>query len=204
MGATGLLLVGFLLEHLHGNLKLTPLPMIGDAEGREFDAYVELIAGFGVFKYVAEFLLLLLFACHIVIALQLTLENREARARGYTIRNHHGAKTIGSASMHLTGAIVLVYLIKHLLDFRFNSDFHESPAATVAEVLAHPLNALIYIAVSIVIGIHISHGFRSSFQSMGVPRGRWNQALVTAGFGLSLLVTLGFAWIPIYFFFFHN
>lgn len=204
MGATGLLLVLFLVEHLHGNLKLTPIPMLGDAEGAEFDAYVELLEGFGVFKYLAEIGLLLLFACHAFLALRLTLENREARKRGYVVRGDRGAKTIGSASMHVTGALLLAYLVKHLLDFRFKAAFHEAPAATVAETLAKPGHALIYIAVSVVVAVHVSHGFRSAFQSLGVSHPRLDRVLGPAGVALAVLFAAGFAWIPVYFLFFHE
>lgn len=204
MGATGLLLVGFLVEHLHGNLKLTPIPMLGDAEGREFDAYVEMMEGFGIFKYLAEIGLLVLFACHVYLGLRLAMENREARKHGYMVRSDRGAKTIGSASMHITGALVLLYLIKHLIDFRFNPDFHASPAATVADTLSRPAHGLVYIAVSIVIGIHLSHGFRSSFQSLGLSHKRWNPILVVLGIVLSVVFAVGFAWIPAYYLFFRS
>ncbi len=204
LGATGFLLVGFLLEHLHGNLKLTPIPGLGDAEGEKFDTYVEFLKSFGAGLYLAEIGLLLLFVAHIVIALKLAMENREARKQGYVVRSDRGAKTVGSASMHVTGALLLLYLIKHLLDFRFDAGFHESPAAFVAETLSQPVQALIYIAVSVVIGIHLSHGFRSAFQSVGFSHPRWNPLLVVTGRALAAVIALGFAWIPIYFLFFHG
>lgn len=202
MGITGLMLVGFLIEHLIGNLKLTPLPAVGGTDGSEFDAYVDFMTGLGIFKVVGELGILALFVIHVFLAVRITLENREARKNRYVARADNGAKTPASASMFITGALILGYLIKHLLDFRFNDAFHEAPAATVVETLSIPLNAYIYIAVSIVVGIHVSHGFRSAFQSLGASHPQWNPVLVITGKALAALFAIAFAWIPIYILFF--
>lgn len=198
MGATGLLLVGFLVFHLLGNLQLLPVPGLGDGDGTKFDEYVEFLQGLGGLLLLAELGLVALFAVHVVIALKLTLENREARKQGYVVRSDRGAKTVGSASMHVTGALVLLFVIKHLIDFRFSGDFHEDPAAVVYATLSSPLNGLIYVAASLVVGLHVSHGFRSAFQSLGLSHPRWNPLLAGLGVALAVLFTLGFAGIAVY------
>ena len=142
MGVTGLLLVGFAVNHLVGNLKLLPIPFVGDAAGEKFDEYVAFLKSFGGLLYVAEIGLVVLFGAHIWLALKLTMENREARRTGYHVRSDRGAKSVGSASMHVTGALLLAFLIKHMLDFRFDEAFHETPAAIVYAKLAQPANAL--------------------------------------------------------------
>lgn len=204
MGATGLLLVGFLIEHLIGNLKLTPAPGVGGTGGPEFDAYVDFMNGLGIFKVVGELGIAALFVIHVFLAVRITMENREARKQRYFARADKGAKTPASASMFITGALILGYLIKHLLDFRFNAEFHEAPAATVFETLSIPLNAYVYIAVSIIVGVHVSHGFRSAFQSLGASHPQWNPVLEITGKALAALFAIAFAWIPIYIFFFKN
>lgn len=201
MGATGLLLVGFLVEHLIGNLKLTPFPTLGDGSGTQFDDYVDFMNGLGPLKVLGELGLVALFAAHVYLAVRLTMENREARKTSYVVRNNRGAATPASASMFITGALILAYLIKHLIDFRFNAEFHASPAANVGETLSQPLHGLIYIAVSIVVGVHVSHGFRSAFQSLGASHPQWNPLLVVVGKALAVVFALGFAWIPVYFLF---
>jgi succinate dehydrogenase / fumarate reductase cytochrome b subunit len=204
VGITGLLLVAFLVEHLFGNLKLTPIPAVGDSQGVAFEEYVAFMNGLGPLKYAAEIGLLLLFGSHIYLALRLTLENREARKRGYVVRSDRGAKTFGSASMHVTGALLLVYLIKHLLDFRFDPEFHAGPAAAVHAKLSQPFDALIYVAASVLEAIHLSHGFRSGFQSIGISHPRLVPVLQIAGKVLAIALALGFAWIPVYYSFFHS
>jgi succinate dehydrogenase / fumarate reductase cytochrome b subunit len=200
LGATGLLLVGFLLEHLHGNLKLTPY--LGEPAGEAFDDYVAFLLGFGFYTKLAEVGLFALFACHVYLALRVTLENREARRQRYVVRNDRGAKTLGSASMFVTGALILAYLIKHLLDFRFAAEFHDAPYDTVAAKLSQPLHGLVYLAISLVVGLHVSHGFQSAFQSLGLNHPRWTPIVRAAGYGIAALFALGFASIPFYFLFF--
>ncbi len=204
MGATGLLLVAFLIEHLIGNLKLTPAPLVGGTDGSEFDAYVDFMNGLGVFKVLGELGIAALFVIHVFLAVRITMENREARKQRYVARADKGAKTPASASMFITGAIILAYLIKHLLDFRFNAAFHEAPAETVGELLSQPFHAYIYIAISIVVGVHVSHGFRSAFQSLGASHPQWNPVLEITGKALAALFAIAFAWIPIYFLFFQK
>lgn len=194
MGLTGLLLVGFLVEHLHGNLKLY--------EGREEDAfreYVEFLQGFGPLLLIAEIGLALLFLAHIYLAFRLTLENLQARKQRYVVRSNRGASSFGSVSMFFTGALILGYLIKHLLDFRFDGQFFDDPYGVVSAKLSHPGHAVVYLVASIVVGIHLSHGFRSAFQSIGVNHPRWNPLLVWLGRILALAFAIGFASFPIYF-----
>ena len=98
LALTGLLLVGFLVEHLYGNLKLYE-----DGSGAAFDGYVAELQSFGWLLAIAELGLGALFACHVYLAIRLTLENREARSIRYTVRNTRGAATFGSTTMFVTG-----------------------------------------------------------------------------------------------------
>jgi succinate dehydrogenase / fumarate reductase cytochrome b subunit len=195
MGLTGLLLVGFLVEHLHGNLKL-----LEDPEGNSFKVYVEFMQGFGPLLVIAEIGLALLFLAHIYLALRLTLENLQARKRRYVVRSSRGASTIGSISMFYTGAVLLGFLIKHLLDFRFGSGFFDDPSGLVRAKLSQPGNALIYLVAALALGVHLSHGFRSAFQSIGINHPRWNPLLVWLGWILAFVFAVGFATFPVYFF----
>ncbi len=196
MGLTGLLLVGFLIEHLLGNLKL-----IEDPSGEAFNEYVFWIQGFGPLLVVAEFGLAALFLCHIVLALRLSLENLQARKNRYVVRATHGQKSAGSMTMLITGALITGYLVMHLGDFRFDERFFEDPAALVKATLAEPTHGIAYLVSSFVIGLHLSHGFRSAFQSLGLSHTRLNPYLEKLGYGLAAFFAIGFAAFPIYFMF---
>jgi succinate dehydrogenase / fumarate reductase cytochrome b subunit len=195
MAATGLLLVGFLIAHLAGNLTL-----YADRDGAAFDAYCAKLQGFGPLLLVAEVLLALLFGAHVYLGVRLTLENRDARRDGYAFRNSRGRKTLGSSSMFFTGALVLGFLIKHVLDFRFDALFHESPAAAVRASFHQPVTVAIYVVGMAALGLHLSHAFRSAFQSLGIHHPRLVPLLERAGLALAIVLPAGFVSIPLYFF----
>ena len=196
MGLTGLLLVGFLVEHLLGNLKL-----IEDPSGEAFNEYVAWIQGFGPLLIVAEIGLAALFISHIAIALKLSMENLQARKSRYVVRASHGQKTAGSTTMLVTGSLITGYLALHLLDFRFDERFFEDPATFVKSTLADPSHGLYYLLAALVIGLHLSHGFRSAFQSLGLSHTRLNPYLNKIGIGLALFFAIGFGSMPLYFMF---
>jgi succinate dehydrogenase / fumarate reductase cytochrome b subunit len=193
LGLTGFLLLGFVVEHLLGNLKLI--------EGGEvFNEYVAFLQSFGPLLVVSEIGLVALFACHIFLALRLTMENRKARTQRYEVRNNRGAQTFGSVSMFYTGALLLGFGVVHMLDFRLAEGFTEleDPASVVYETLSRPGKALFYIAAVAVLGVHLSHGFRSAFQSLGLSHPKLDAVLGKASIGLGALIALGFASIPVY------
>ena len=189
LGLTGFLLLGFILNHLAGNAKLF---------GEGFNEYVAFLQGFGPLLLVSEIALAALFACHIAIAMRLTMENRKARASQYVVRNDRGAQTFGSITMFHTGAILLAFLLKHILDFRLADGFLGDPEAMVVAKLSQTGNAFIYILASVVLGIHLSHGFRSAFQSVGLSHPKLDAVLAKAGVALAAVIALGFASIPAY------
>ena len=194
MGLTGLMLVGFLVEHLHGNLKL-----LEDPSGKAFNDYVAFLHGFGPLLLAAEIGLALLFLAHVFLAFRLTLENMQARRNRYVVRARRGGSTAGSLTMFYSGALVLAYLVKHLYDFRFDHRFFDDPAALVRATLSQPAHALAYLVVAPVLGLHLSHGFRSAFQSLGINHPGWNTLLERLGKLVALVFAAGFAAFPIYF-----
>jgi succinate dehydrogenase / fumarate reductase cytochrome b subunit len=200
MGLTGLLLVGFLVEHLLGNLTL-----FEDGDGSAFHEYKAFMESFGPLLTVAEIGLFLLFGAHIVLALRLSIENREARRTRYLIRANRGKANAASLSMLITGSVILIYLVKHVFfDFRFNAGYHEAPAQTVKETLASPLSGFFYLAAMGILGLHLAHGFRSAFQSLGLSHPKLDPLLDRAGIAVAVLFGLGFAVFPIYYLFLWN
>jgi succinate dehydrogenase / fumarate reductase cytochrome b subunit len=153
---------------------------------------------------VAEVGLAALFVCHIALATRLTLDNLQARKQSYVVRASHGQRTAGSATMFITGALLTGYLIKHLLDFRLDAHFLEDPAALVKATLSQPQHGLAYVLAALVVGLHLSHGFRSAFQSIGLSHPRLNPYLEKLGIGIATLFAIGFAAFPLYFLFAWN
>ncbi len=196
MASTGMLLVGFLAAHLLGNLTL-----FADREGEAFLAYANKIHDLGPLLWVAELGLVLLFGLHIYMALRLTRQNRLARPIGYQKPGQLGESSAGSRSMVITGLAVLGFTIVHLINFRFSKGLgapeSDDLLVEVKSVLTNPLYAAIYLMGAIAIGVHLSHGFRSLFQSFGIFHTRLNRVAKIAGYALAILFALGFAAFPI-------
>ncbi len=210
MAVTGLLLVGFLVLHLAGNLLLFEGP-----EGTGFGAYAQKLHDLGPLLLVAELGLVGLFTLHIGFALRTILENRKARGTTggskYAVAASHGGKTLASASMPITGAITLGFLIVHLLNFRFDAEFkslfaehaegsegYRAASRMVIDELSSPLLVVIYLVGVAALTLHLSHGIRSALQTLGVNHPQWNAVLRPLALVLAIVLGLGFASLPIF------
>jgi succinate dehydrogenase / fumarate reductase cytochrome b subunit len=189
MSLTGLLLLGFLVAHVAGNMTLF-------VDGATFDAYTAKLKSYGPLLYVAEVGLIVLFVAHMATAVRLSLGNREARKTRYVVRNDRGQSTVASRSMILSGLVVAVFLVVHLIDFRFDDAFNEAPAGLVQEKLSSPGKGAFYIVCMVVLGLHLSHGIRSSVQSLGISHPRLEAPVRFLGIGLAFLLAVLFAAIP--------
>jgi len=199
MGVTGLLLCGFLLSHLIGNCLIYVGP-------KAFNSYAHALIT-NPLIYVAEAVLAIIFLTHVGIAMRLTLENSQARPEKYFIRQKsgHGA-TFASSTMPYTGIIILIFLVLHIINFKFGPvymatydgvdmrDLHK----LMIEYFANPLNVAWYIFAVIAVGIHVSHGFWSAFQSIGFSHPKYNGLLQGLSKAYALLITVGFSALPIW------
>lgn len=198
MALTGLLLVGFLVAHLAGNLLLYKDP---DA----FDAYAQGLHDLGPLLIVMELGLLGLFVGHIGMAVRTILENRKARHSKYAVPADRGGKTLASATMPLTGTIVLLFLLVHLWDFRFDGGFKAlfsgenrgaGAADSVWETLGGSAHVAIYLLGIAALTLHLSHAIQSALQSLGLRHSKWTPIVERGGLVLAVVLGLGFASIP--------
>ena len=72
----------------------------------------------------------------------------------------------------------------------------------VAEAFSNPIYVVAYVIGMLVIGLHLWHGFQSSFQTLGLNHKKYTPLIKGLGMIYSILVPLGFAIIPIYYYFF--
>jgi succinate dehydrogenase / fumarate reductase cytochrome b subunit len=195
MALTGLLLIGFLVVHLAGNLTFYM-----DGDGAAFDSYAETLESNPLLP-LAEFGLLVLFVTHIVLALRVTKQNRDARKSRYAVRATAGGSTAGSRSMVITGIVLLVFLVVHIMDFRLQNDGTESMAALVREELSAPLGAGLYAVAMLALGLHVSHAFKSAMQTLGCNHPKYTPLIEKASLGLGIVLGLGFLSFPLVIFF---
>jgi succinate dehydrogenase / fumarate reductase, cytochrome b subunit len=198
MAITGLFLILFLVEHLYGNLLLYKM----DA-GNAFDEYCEFMAGNLLIRTI-EYVLFAAIVAHAVDGLLITLANRKARPVGYEVNRQRGNSTWFSRNMGLTGALILVFLIIHLktffIQFRFGH-IEETLAQNVVKAFQIPAYAAFYTFAMVLLGMHLNHGFQSSFQTLGLNNRKYRIPLKYVGTFTALFFMVGFASFPIIFYF---
>jgi succinate dehydrogenase cytochrome b subunit len=196
MGASGLLLLGFLLVHLSGNLLVFT--------GREhFNGYSHAMIG-NPLIYVAEIGLLVLFFLHFVSGILVTLGNRAARPVRYAVKRRAGGashKSLSSATMVFSGLFVLAFVPLHLWTFKYGPHYASSsdPAVrdlyrVVMEEFHEPLEVAWYVGAMVIVGFHLWHAFGSGLASLGIDD---RPIFRHAGQVLAVVITVGFIVIPL-------
>jgi succinate dehydrogenase / fumarate reductase cytochrome b subunit len=203
MAKTGLMLCMFLLVHLAGNLLL----FVGaDA----FNAYAYKLTHNKAILYIAELGLIAIFGTHIALAIKLTLENKAARGGvRYAVDAQAGDMSIATKSMPFSGGWILVFLILHLINFKYGGakavmvdgvemlDLY----TIVANHFANPFWALYYVVSMAILAAHLHHGVQSVFQTFGFNHARHNGMIKGVALAYSALIFVGFSSFPVYFFF---
>lgn len=200
MAVSGVLLIGFLLAHLLGNLLIFAGP---DA----MNSYAAMLKGSPKLLWTARIGLLAIFLAHVTTAIQLSRENAQARPVGYCYQNTVKA-TLASRTMALSGVLVLFYIIGHLLHFTlgvlYPEYFHLTDALgrhDVYGMVVHGFqNVFIsaaYILAMIFIGMHLRHGIASFFQSLGLHHTRYTPMIRAIAPVVALVLALGYIAIPV-------
>jgi len=199
MGVTGLLLCGFLLTHMLGNVTLFIGP---DA----FNKYSHTLIS-NPLIYLAEAVLAGIFLSHILMAVKLIIENKKARPEGYYMRTTSGrGATFASSTMPYTGMIALVFLVFHIIGLKYGTHYTTIVGGvemrdiykTTVEYFANPLHVAGYIVAMIALGIHTSHGFWSAFQSLGFNHPKYMPKIICVSKIFGFVVAVGFSSFPIF------
>lgn len=200
MALTGLVLFGFVVGHMAGNLKAFQ-------GGEKYDAYAEFLREAGTplvphggLLWLARIVLLGAVGLHILAAVQLTLQNRRARPRDYQLRR--GVQLdYASRTMRVSGVLVAAYVVYHLMHFTWGNVHPDFQAGQPYHNLVIGFEsipvALVYIVANLLLGIHLYHGLWSLFQSLGWAHPRYNAWRRTFAIAFSILVTAGFISVPI-------
>ena len=217
MGITGLLLCSFLVVHLAGNL----LVYVGaDA----YNSYAHDLHSMLLLPVAETGLFLLLFA-HIALAFKLTSDNRKARHISYHEKqskieeppSFFGKTPMGRTSswMFLSGSIILIFLIVHMIDMKLHLNHavaytvetpegvvEADPYSIIVQVLGS-WSAAVYIIGTIILGFHLSHGFWSAFQSLGLNHPKYTPWIKKFAILFAAVIAIGFASLPIWGLFIH-
>ena len=202
MAVSGIVLLGFVLAHMIGNLKL----YLGK---QEIDLYGEALRDMPghllprtVLLWVIRIVLILAFVGHIHAAYALTRMNRRARPVGYQSPREYVAANFASRTMRWTGVIVLAFIAFHLADLTWGaangSHFvRGDPYNNLVYSFRRPVVAVFYVIANLALGVHIYHGAWSLFQSLGINNPRINSARRRFAQGFAAIIVVGNISFPI-------
>jgi succinate dehydrogenase / fumarate reductase cytochrome b subunit len=147
-----------------------------------------------------------LFVAHLIIAVVTTLENKSARKQEYDVKQSKQGTPLLTFFPHnwmwITGVIVLGFILLHLSDFRLEwrnaGPEGEEPFDKAVRLLKDPITFCGYILGVVVLGLHLSHGFASAFQSLGLSHPKYNKFIKCAGTTFAVIVAVGFASFPLW------
>ncbi|MFO7654197.1 MAG: succinate dehydrogenase cytochrome b subunit [Candidatus Krumholzibacteriia bacterium] len=206
---TGFALMAYIIVHLLGNLTL----FIGPAVFNEYAFFLEELFH-GWFVIVAEIGLVTIFLFHIVAGITVAwTDKRRARPERYAVVRDVGKpsrKTLSSRSMILTGIVLLIFVPVHVWMFKFGSHTMIERAAepdlknlyeTTVSAFKNPLIVAAYVLAMVLLGLHLRHGFWSSFQSLGWANERTLPFLTTAAVIFAVIMAAGYVILPVYAYF---
>jgi succinate dehydrogenase / fumarate reductase, cytochrome b subunit len=200
MAVSGLVLFGFVLGHMAGNLKAFQGP-------EKLNAYAEWLREIGApaiphggVLWVARATLLLAVAVHVAAAIQLTLVNRKARPRGYR-RLQPVQLDYASRTMRWSGFLILAYVVYHLMHLTWGNVHPDFRPGDVYSNLVTGLGqwpvAVAYIVANLLLGLHLYHGLWSFFQSLGLDHPVYRRARKPFAAVFAVVVTVGFLVVPV-------
>ena len=203
-GLTGVLLLLFIVAHLAGNLTIF-------AGKDALNAYAATTHSLGPLLIVIELGLAAVFLLHAGSAISVWRDNTAARDSRYVVSKSKGAaskQTVASRTLIWTGLVLLAFLILHLWQFRFGPDYRTALAGhagdvwdlhrIVVDTFKNPLWSGLYVAVMILLGFHLRHGFWSAFQSIGALNPKLRPIAFSAGLIFAIVIAVGFLLLPIF------
>lgn len=205
MGLSGLIWTGFVFAHMAGNMLMF---ISADA----YNAYGHALVS-GNLIYFIEALLILALVTHVALAINLSLQNRSARPERYA---RAGSREKGSRwasrTMALHGTIILIFVVSHLITFKFGAYYETTVNGVVmrdlyrlmVEIFTQPIYLGWYVISLVLLGFHLSHGVGSVFQSFGLLHPAYQPMIRTLSWIYAIVVVGGFLSQPIAVFMLHQ
>ena len=206
MALTGLVLFGFVIGHLIGNLQV----FLGSPE--PINRYGVFLQGLGEVLWAVRFALLAMLVLHIVFTIKLRAENRAARAVNYAVTERR-ATSPAARWMLLSGLMVLCFIIYHLLHFTVQvpavnmlgqnfATLHDAQGRhDVYRMMilgfSNPVASTFYLIGVALLALHLNHGIMSMGQTLGLNSGKVRPLWEKGGPAIAWLIFLGYASIPV-------
>lgn len=210
MSLSGLFLIIFLVVHLAGNLQL-----LKNDGGEAFNLYAKFMTTNPLIKAIS-YLLYTFILIHAIQGWVLWSKNRVARGPQryavHVLRGAEGQSPKVAARMGWLGTIIFIFLLVHLYQFWLQMKMDVLPYVEydgvsvknlylpVKEAFTDLGFVIFYVVSMYIVGVHLWHGFQSSFQTLGLNHKKYTPLIQIVGKAYSILIPLGFALIPIIFY----
>ncbi len=212
VAGTGIALLLFLPGHMIGNLLL----FAGKDAINEYALWLHNL-GHGGAVWIARIGLLAALVVHVLLTIQLTARNRAVRQKYSHPATNRASRS--SRMMIWSGLTILAFIIYHISHFtvRIGNDYngtayltslpgHEGDVHNVHKMIidgfSHTGNTVFYMIAITILCSHLSHGFASVFQTLGLRSRKSDLLIARAGWAYALLIWVGFLSIPVAVFFF--
>lgn len=198
---TGLIMIGFIIGHLLGNLQIFLGP-------DWVNGYAEHLRELGPLLWAVRVILFITVVLHIYFTVRLAIENKRARPKNY-VRKDHVKASYASRHMMVSGLVVFAFIIFHLLHFtgrQFNPQFpllksdplnHYDVYSMMVYGFQNPYVSAFYIVGLFLLTLHLTHGASSFLQSLGLNDKKLTPRLAFLGRLFAWLVFLGYTSIPV-------
>jgi succinate dehydrogenase / fumarate reductase cytochrome b subunit len=191
---TGILLFLFVVGHLLGNLQLF--------QGAEkFNAYAHFLQNAKGMLWVVRLVMLSAVVIHATAGIQLYLAARAARPQPYRVPLANPA-TVSSKTMIWSGLLMLGFIVYHLLDLTLgcsfvHANFVQNDAYLNAVQTFRSTGKVVFYGISVIgLGLHLSHGLYSLWQSLGFRTPLWTPVILKVAVFLGVVLAIGYLLIP--------
>lgn len=190
VAVTGLILYGFVIVHMLGNLQVFLGP-------EKFNHYAETLKATPPLLWGTRFTLIIAVALHVSMSLSLVATSAAARPVGYRLKQQN-ATNYGAITMRYGGPTLLLFILYHLAHFTFPgvamghyAHSHTDPYRNFVNGFSVPWVAGIYLIAQFALGLHLYHGSWSMLQTLGLNHPRYQNALKLIPRTLGIGVPLG-------------
>jgi len=196
LAASGVVLFGFVIVHMLGNLQVFLGP-------EAYNHYAEAAKGNALVLWGARSVLLVALITHVVLVVQLYARSLAARPVAYRVKKNIATSYAG-ATMKYSGPALLLYILFHLAHFTAPGlslgDHEFSPVDVYGNFVASfqlPWVTLLYVVANLLLGMHLYHGAYSLLQSLGLNHPRYNKRARLGARAFAFLVTTGNVVMPL-------
>jgi succinate dehydrogenase / fumarate reductase cytochrome b subunit len=200
MAVTGIMLFGYVIAHLLGNLQ------IYSADHGQINRYAAFLhdPANAAALWTARAVLLAAVVMHIVASIQLWNLKRDARPIRY-VKKADVPTSYAARTMMWSGPIVAAFVIFHVLHLTVGavlplqelSENHPDVRTNVINGFMNPAVSGFYILAMILLCMHLYHGLWSMFQSLGFSHPRYTPLLKKGAALVAILIAIGNCSIPI-------